>query len=233
MAMQLGATFADNNASISPFTISYAGTTTGRGMVVAFEIQGNTSTITSVTVGTDVATLLPINNNATMGYSTQIAYITAMTGSGTQTVTVVWTGAESVIYGIAQEIYDDVTVGIALDGSNQATGNSTSSTTSVTTGSANSALLGFSIVGTGPHTIGSGFTSIRNGGTFNFEALERNLDAGAAGSKTVDFTVTSGQWAISAAGFKASSGGGGVTTAQIAPALLQAQANQPWSSQYV
>lgn len=211
VTMSLGATYADGNSSAaSPFDISYVSTTAGRGMVCGYEIGGNSSTITSVTVGSDNATALTLNNNATLGYSTQIWYVTAMTGSGTQTVRANWSAGGNVIYGICQELYSDAG-GIAIDGSNQATGNSTSSTTSFNTGSANSALIGFSIVDSGPHTIGSGFTSIRNAGTWNFEALEQDLDAGAAGAKTVDFTVTSGQWAISAAGFTAASGGAAET----------------------
>jgi hypothetical protein len=66
---------------------------------------------------------------------------------------------------------------------------------------------------------GSGYTRVPgadgvSGGLQDFNSFEEgeyDLNVGASGAKTVDYTVGTAQWATAAAAFKPSGGGGGST----------------------
>lgn len=208
VTMSLGTTYVSGSQAISSLVLTYAGTTSGRGIVCGFEFGGATSAITGVDVSGQAATLLGSNAyNSTMGYNTRLAYLGALSSGGSKTITVTWTnsGTES-LYGICQELYSNAG-GIAIDGTaTGSTGSTANPSLSVTTGAANSALFGFIADSSAEPFAGTGFTEIIYQVQINLEESEYNLDAGASGSKTVGWTLSASQWTASAAAFTAAAG---------------------------
>ena len=194
----------------SPVTVTYNSLTAGRGLVCAVGVRdfsGTSSSVDSISDGTTNFTLIGTYQfNDTNNFGIGIGYLPAQAGGGNKTITATFTSADgasasAVIW--CAELYDSVTGGIAVDGTGNATGNSTAPTVNVTTGSANSAILSFVVASLDP-TVGAAYTSLVSNAWFLYEESEYDLDAGAAGTYAADWSMSSAQWVIAAAGFKAS-----------------------------
>lgn len=132
--------------------------------------------------------------------SASVQIFFAIAGSSTaNTVTATFTGTTPAAQSFALfEFSGNATASPQQDGSG-ATANALS--TSVTTAQANSMVIGGAI-SNGDLSVGSGYTLGPALDTFWFEDEEYNLDAGSAGSKTVDFGGAGGTNRIAAAAFK-------------------------------
>lgn len=97
----------------------------------------------------------------------------------------------------------------AADGSPAgATGTSTTPSVGITTSVANAAIFaGISSDGSQPSAPGSGYTLETLANAYWYDGAEYDIDVGAAGSKTVDATITSGLWIINALAIKPAGGG--------------------------
>lgn len=205
-AMTLGATVVHgvgiSSAAYSPGAYTL---TTGRG-VIALVVWQQTSgeTISSVTVsGESNMTVIGTPSVLATGWTTQLAYLGTVTSGGSKTITVNWTGAVN-SYVWLQELHDGSNGGIALDGfCNASNAASADPTCNVTTGSANSAILGALESHDADPTVGANYTQLNETAFYSWEASEYDLDAGAAGTYAANWTAASGRWSIAAAGFKA------------------------------
>ena len=218
MSITIGATAVFNAGSGVTNSYTYTNSVTaGRGMWlgILWAETGGTVTVSSATVGADSATLVGTPAyNATTTWKSQVAYVPALSASGTPTITITFsaTVASSAIW--SQELYDSVTGGIAVDGVGNAQGSTSNPTVNVTTGSNGSAILAvLENSGAIAPLAGSGYT-LQTIAWFQNESWEYDLNMGTAGTYAANVTVVASQWSIAAAGFKASGGGGGFTALQ-------------------
>lgn len=100
-----------------------------------------------------------------------------------------------------------------LDGSGTtASGGPSSPSSSITTGQANSLIVAATSTNSGAATAGANYTMESTDTFIGYQAVEYDLDAGAAGSITVNFTDGgAGGWALAAAAFKVATGGSPVS----------------------
>lgn len=207
-AMTLGAAYVGVNGGSGANSLTYNGLTSGRGLVVMILWQdGAATTITSVaaTSESNLTLIGTPSRNATTGWSSQIAYLGTISTTGNKTITTTFSDTVIGSYVFAQELYDSVAGGIALDGFANTNGGTANPTVDVTTGSNNSAILAVLENSTGAPTAGSGYTA-QGTAWFNAEYWEYDLDVGTAGTYAANWTVASSNWSLAAAGFKAAGG---------------------------
>lgn len=179
----------------------------GNGVIVGVSMLDSTTvTVSSVTCGgeslTATAAITRVTTGSGCAGSIQFFYLSGVTTGGSKTVTVTLSTATSTTEAFAFAVDGS----IALDtGTDQVgTGSSTAQSVSVTTSQAAAIIVAVCISGyaNGPQTKGGAYTDIAlTDWDGNFHG-EYDLDAGTAGSKTVDMsTAGSGPWAIKAAAF--------------------------------
>lgn len=132
----------------------------------------------------------------------QFASLANCTASGTKTITVTMTANCSSFSGFAMAVAGGATSSYYDAGAN-ATGSSANPTASVTTTADNDLLVALQTNNGADPTAGSGYTLVSVSNSNLYDQGEYKLDAGAAGSKTVDFTLGSTTWMVTAAAFKA------------------------------
>ena len=195
----VGVVGAGTGASTVVFTLT--GTTAGRSLVVGV-CWASPATISSITCNGESNLTVhgsPVNH-ASIGIYSQIASLANITTGGTKTITVTFSSTPSYRSGYAVEL-------IGGDTSNWfgavSSGTGTSANPSIAhTTAANAAFIASIMTNVSPPTAGSNYTFVPLGTTYQFG--EYDLDAGAAGAKTVDYTnATSDAWAIAAASFNA------------------------------
>lgn len=215
-AMSLGVaavSAADTNGSTA--SLSLTGLTAGCGIVAAVMIAddtGGSQTLTSVSDGTNTFTNVgTMALQPTSGWGIQQAFLAASAGGSlTLTATYTQSSGTNALF-IAQELCSGAgSGGIALDGTANGAATGANASVSVTTGSNNSAVIGFIFPGADP-TAGANYTRV-SVAWFDFEAFEYDLDAGTAGPITVDWTNASSNWVMSAAGYKAAASGAAAET---------------------
>jgi hypothetical protein len=189
------------------FDITLTGTTAGRGVVVliCWEDNGPATTISTVTVGGQSATIVAgsLAQGTAIDY-TQLALLNNLTSGGNKTVTVTMSGS-AYATGVAVEVAGlDTTA--AADASLSITGTtSTPITGTITTATANASIFAVTTAA-GDSTAGPNYTLLSNPRTNNGynDEDEYWLDAGAAGAKTVSFDSldSGGIWMLSAISVK-------------------------------
>ncbi len=206
MAWTLGAgpvTNASGGAGTS-LAVNLTGTTAGRSIIVGVMWNSTTSTITSITcTGESNLTLIgsPQRSAGGADKGIQLAYLANNTGGGSKTITVNLSG--SGFLSIFAVEYAGGNIASLLDTSNSAAAASSNPSTSLTTTSNNSLIVSIVCSDSGVNsTPGSGFTAISVDDSNGATDAEYKLDAGTAGSKTVDYTnASTNNWVIYAAAF--------------------------------
>lgn len=195
----LGSITSGNNS----FTVTLTGTTSGRSVVVGIAWQSAFGSVTSVDCGGQAMTLQG-SAQATSSFSKlQFATLNALTSGGDKTITITMSNNASAnnqasAYAVELSGTDTTDVFDAVNGS---AATSSSPSTSVTTGSTGNAIFALAVADTtssGDFGAGSGYTliSMTDSSNRQFQG-EYDLDAGTAGSKTVDFTLGGSQsWAV-------------------------------------
>lgn len=206
--------------SLTQAIVTINGVSAGNQLVIAARWYHATATISSITIsGESNATVhgSPTKNASLNNATGQIASLANVTSGGNKTITCTFSADLSSAGGITVMEVSGGDTAAFFDVEAGSTGNSTNPTTSLTTSNANEMIVAVQSNGSADATAGSGYTLIALPNTFWFDEAEYNLDAGVAGSKTVDFAAGSAQWMVKAAAFKASGGGGGggVTYSQL------------------
>jgi hypothetical protein len=180
--------------------------------IVQWQSTGADATISiDVTGAGDSGSMTLIaGSKATFGSPTnmqQIAFFPALAAGGTKTVTVTFSALCYATMGVMEYAGQDPAS--QPDASNSATGSASDSSLSLTTIANNALIVAMSSNNNQEPTAGSSYTlwgtRPNNAG---YEEDEDNVDAGIAGSKTVNFVHGGfGGWALIAASFKIAGGG--------------------------
>src|SRR5215472_6168826 len=205
-----------NSTSSSSLATATWSSTTGDMVVCSIAMFGQTlSTVKDVSnLSFTIQTVVTSGGNG----NEYIAYAFAITANAAYKVTATTTGGPNELSIACAEFTPPVGTGAALDVTNTATGNNSGATVSVASVTAGDLVIGgvtFDV--TGAPSAGSGYTIPTNGAqpssgdtnTHQPTAIEYNLNA-AGGTTTVNFTVTSGTWAIRGTAFKAVASGAAV-----------------------
>ncbi len=196
------------------------GTTIGRSLVfvaIWYDPAGTiapTITISGESDATAIAGSKFTNNAALGNISGQIFYLANNTAGGNKTVT--FSLGTSGYADVAVMEYAGMDLASQPDNSTNAVGTDPPTTT-LTTITANALIVAGGVTNYAEFTAGTLFTLYGGGGMPNslfYEESQDNVDAGAAGSKTVDFTGFATNWAITAASFKAAGGAAAPTPNQ-------------------
>lgn len=215
----VGSATASFSGGVAAATLN--GCTAGRHLIIYINwAQPYTASVTSVTISSESdATATPggpSSQNASEGAtpldsSVDIYYLPNITASGNKTVTV--TMNASVLGNIRVEEVQGGDTAAFYDSGGAAIGAaSTPASVTFTTATANCAVAA-ALVGSKDSASWSnaaGYTVTPAATIYWYTGNARNLDVGAAGSKTVDIALgAAGVWTIKAAAFKAAGGGGG------------------------
>ncbi len=182
------------------------GTTAGRSLifVLFWYDPDNIINITSITIsGESNATLIAGSKFTSIAtdVSGQIAYLANNVNGGDKTITVT---ADTQTYVDVMIIeYAGLDLASQPDNSTSATGNPGPATVNLTTTTAGALIVAGGVNDTTDLTEGSDYTLLNMPNIVFYEETEDNLNAGAAGVKTVNFTGSVSSWGITAASFKA------------------------------
>lgn len=185
------------------------GTTSGRSLVIGIGWNDITATITSITIDNESnATLISgsLITNAVLGLRHQFAYLGEQVANGDKLVRINFSADFSTAYFFVQE-YSGGNLSSFFDAAGTNTGVSGSLSATVTTGSSGELIVGIGVTNGSSLTVGADYSALTDGSfnnAFWFDRAEDDLDAGAAGSKTVDFSAGSGTWDVTAVAFKPS-----------------------------
>lgn len=177
--------------------------TAGNGLLVCIRWYG-AITVSSVTCAGETVDLVGSaygNGTANQTARSQWAYINNIQSTGSKTVSVTLSGSASNLTISLHEISGQETTGMIGAHAPVATGTATANpSTSITTTAANSAVFGCLMSSASGATSGSGYTTLAFTSFWSFEFGEytTGMDAGAAGSKTVDWTQAASDWHIDA-----------------------------------
>ncbi len=203
-----------NVTSGTPGTL--VGTTAGRSLifVVFWYDPASTTTISSITIDAQTATLSAgskfTNLAALSNTSGQIAYLPSITGSGDKTITLTFSDAAYAELAVME--YAGLDTASLVDASSNEINTTADPSTTLVTTSANTLIVAGVMNDFGDVTAGSGYTLFGGAGMGNslyYAEAEDNLDAGAAGSKTVSFSGFTNTWGVTMASFHIAGGGGG------------------------
>lgn len=197
-------------------SVVLAGCTAGNSIVVGVRWYEAT-TISSITITNE--------SNATLHGSAQaggpdagtlqFASLAEVTQSGDKTINVTMSGATDFGRVFAMEVSGGDTTDF-FDVEGGATGTDTTPEVSITTTVDGCLIVGQCISNISDPAAGTGYTGIALANSFQQDAGEYDLDAGTAGAKNVDFTVSNtGNWVVKAAAFKPAAGGGGGTAVPV------------------
>jgi hypothetical protein len=177
--------------------------TTGAASTMSASVAGQTPTGATLVAGSLASYGSPTNKR-------QIFYYPNLTAGGTRIVTVSFTVSSYAVAGIMEYQGQDAAM-VAEDGTNTGNSSNTQPSISLTTATDNALIVASCSAASVDPTAGAGYL-IWGGRTNNqnFEEDEDNVDAGAAGSKTVSFVTSdpTGTWYVIAASFKPAGGGG-------------------------
>jgi len=192
------------------------GTTAGRMLVIgiAWQDESAEASITSITINGETNATLIAGSKAHTGSAgdhTQLAFHPNLTAGGNKTITVTFDQTVFATFGVMEYAGQDTTT--QPDASNNAVASAADPTLSLTTVSANALIVALVTTQGGEPTAGAGYTLLGTRPNNSFKDEDEDLlDAGAAGAKTVNFTVAFGLYELSVASFKPAGGGGGRTT---------------------
>jgi hypothetical protein len=197
-------TDATDNDGGSTAAVTLAGVTTGRSVLLCVRWLNASATISSITCPGETVVLKTKATQAAASANVQWGYVDSIVAGGSKTFTVNFSAGTFHVGVGACEITGALTSGI-YDAENQANNSgSANPSVGVTTTTDGAAIFaGVFSNNTNAHTAGSGYTLITFGQTTGSAEGEYDLDVGAAGAKTVDFTASSQAWALSAIAIKA------------------------------
>lgn len=204
-----GAVQSGDRSGTDTCTVELTGVGSGESVVIgAAWRNADTATISGVDIEGQAASSQSQQSNAATDVKHQFWTLASTSSSGDKTVTVTWTAAGlGVCYAASLSGTD---TGDLVDTLVSVTGSTDPITGSITTGAANNAIFVLASSVTIIDAPGANYTNISLINFWLYEEGEYDLDAGAAGSKTVDMSlVEDQQWAFQALSLNAAGGGGG------------------------
>ncbi len=191
--------------------VTLSGVTTGDAIFVGIVTSGSSTTISTVSDGTNSYSRVSGRNFLAGAGGTEIWAAYNVTG-GNLTVTV--TASASVQIGVVLDEWSSVVTSSAFDVQSTSTGTSTAlNSGSATTNQASEAIVGmFSTAGTGL-TAGTGYTMRKTGTTTSYQFGLEDEQVSSAGSYSAAATINSSQtWTACMATFKLTASGSLVPT---------------------
>ena len=190
-----------NTGSGTSLGVTLVGTTAGRSVIIGVCWESSAITLDSVTCSGESVNLVGTPASSS-GQRAQLAYVSELAGGGSKTFTANFSSSVSGAGIFAIEFAGGYPASF-LDTSVSDTGTSANPSTSISTGANNCLIVGIEVNSSGSPTVGSGYTNIAGTSSWTkFFKAQYNLDAGSAGSKTVDWVnATSNTWIIQAASF--------------------------------
>jgi hypothetical protein len=181
-------------------------------------------TINSATAGGQSFTNQGKSTHAGSGIGVTVLTLDNISGSGSKSFVVTPSSGVGTGYCVVYEFSGGDTAGV-FDATNGASGSSTANPSlSLTTTTANAMIVALVANNVQTPTAGSGYTLTSIASTV---VGEYDLDAGAAGAKTVDFVASSDSWAMRAVSLKLAGGdastalsGSASTGGQTAPSVV-------------
>lgn len=189
-----------NQGSGTSLAATLNSTTAGRHLVIAVMWESASNLLSSLTCSGETIQLIGTKTSGGPA-SIQLAYIASLSSGGNKTITAAF--SSSVAAAIMVREFAGGDAADFLDANNTGSGTSTNPSISLTTGSDNCLIVAAESNQVGNPSPGSGYTDfgVSNGWSTFFEG-QYDLDAGSAGSKTVDWAnASSTNWAIAAASF--------------------------------
>lgn len=190
-----------NTGSGTSLGVTLAGTTAGRSVIVGVCWESTTITLNSVTCTGESVNLVGSPTTGG-GARVQLAYVAELSSGGSKTFTANFSSSVAGAGIFAIEFAGGLASSF-LDTSVNATATGTNPSTTLTTGQNNCLVIGVQVNTTGVATSGAGYTNIAGTSSWSkFFKAQYKLDAGAAGSNTVDWSnASSNTWIIQAASF--------------------------------
>lgn len=202
-AVTVGPTQGTPEAPSSDAVVVLTGCTAGNSIVIEVIWYHATVTISNITIsGESNATVhgSPTKNASGSNMTHQFASLAEVTSSGDKTITVTFSGSADAGHIWAMEVSGGDTSDF-FEASNGSTGNSTNGSTTIDTAASGSLIVGGWSGNNGDATAGSLYTQVVVPNISWWDEAEYDLNAGSAGTKTVDFIHDSGQWVATAAAF--------------------------------
>lgn len=204
--------FDETTSSSAGNTVSVANTAVGDCLLAIVSWASATNTLDSITV-TSESNMTLIGSPQGGGPSSdqvQWAILDDITTSGAKDVVATFSAANQSLMGVWR--LSGCNPGSMVDVSNATNGTGTNPSVSLTTTVANAAVFGY-VTNNGSESAtntGAGYTDEPIANYQWYATAEYDLDVGATGSKTVDFTNgTSSTYVITAIALDAGAGGGG------------------------
>lgn len=170
--------------------------TAGNSVVVCIRWY-NVVTISSITCSGETVTL--VGSPAVNGTRcSQFAVINNVASTASKTVDVTLSGTAANVSICLVEFSGAKTSGIAGAHPAASTGTSANPSHSITTTADNSAIVGILMSNISGATPGSGYTTLSFNTWWSYEYGQYDADVGAAGAKTVNWTMSSEAWHIDA-----------------------------------
>lgn len=160
------------------------------------------------------------NGTANASARLQWGYIASVSGTGNKTITATISGTITTAATMTVMEISGHDTGDPVGASVTTSGTGTTATTSLTTEVANSAIYGALMAVQSGLTPGAGYTTLSFASYWSYEYGEYDIDAGAVGSKTIDWSATSTDWSIVALEIKPAGGGGGSPPALMGQAIF-------------
>jgi hypothetical protein len=167
-----------------------------------------TQTLDSVTLtGESNLTLIGAQTGGPLNSRSQWAVLESVTGTGSKTATANLSASPTNEMCVAMWRLSGTDTAALVNTNNGASGTSAAPTVSLTTTAAGCAIFAVTTNDNGEATVGSGYTDEAIANIAWYDTAEYDIDAGGAGSKTVDFSLGgSGGWVINAIAIKAAGG---------------------------
>lgn len=204
MAFTLGVGPANaNGGSGTTVAATLTGTTAGRHLIVLIGWENGTQTLSSVTCSGESDLTILTSSTANGGGRIAIAYLANNVNGGDKTVTATFSGSVTGKAISVNEFYGGDTTSL-LDAQNTATGSTANPSLSLTTTTDGALIVSAVTAPSGSPTAGTDYTLIAGTSLWGIAwKCEYDLDAGTAGSKTVNFVNASAtSWTMAAAAFK-------------------------------
>lgn len=205
-----GAGLQGTNSVNANSTITKTGCTAGNSLAILLRWDGTVSVSSITCSGETVEAIGTENTNYTHAGNPHSRFyeIKNLQSSSDKVVNVTLSGSPASVNCLAVwELSGADTTG-TYDNEVKSSGSGVPST-SLTTGSANAAIIAYCSGNSGQPGAGTGYTALGGANIIYYDNCEHDEDVGAAGSKTVAFTVSQGNYGIHAISFKAAGAGGG------------------------
>lgn len=210
MPTTVGTPVQGTNSVNANSTATKTGCTAGNSLVILLRWDGTVS-VSTITCSDETVTAIGTENT---GYShagnphSRFYQIANLQSSGDKVINVALSGSPASVNCIAIWEFSGADTAGIYDSEVKAEASGVPST-NITTTTNNASVVAYCSGNSGQPGAGAGFTALNGSNIIYYDNCEHDDDIGAAGSRTVAFTVSQGNYGIHAVAIKAAGGGGG------------------------